>query len=250
MLDLLSGAFACIVVVFIIFATLMGADMAGARAFLYIEARVSIEPSQSNADLSLLPEIAVRLDPVHDDYPGTVYRFDEDGTYPLGLRLKTSRETRSEAVDYHRQGIAPWPHLRGQEIDEAGLPTGSRSHPILGNRARGEYVVSLLLVGSRVAQDASIEGGNDSVLDTVVRVELICTMSEVGGGTLQVPFQVKRDLSLRELLDEERDKPSVSARMAYDFLDGRDSDAPGEVVNIEPAGLPVLLQLGVRVGDG
>lgn len=193
MLDLLSGAFACATVIFVIFATLMDSDLLRDSSFVQVEGRVS---SDHTGAVSEYFTIALRFDPLVED-PAlektalTVwFRSDhvraEDGfrrPLPPSLEEKYSAPTGDM--------------IRGRSREPDGKKRSDETASLMLKRAQGKYLVSLLVLPTDKCLDAA---GSGDLPQKTLDLEVRAYHSLLEGG-IDVKRAVVQFGSFRELLE-------------------------------------------------
>lgn len=258
MLDLLSGAFACSVLIFVMFATLMGADAASESGFLHLEGTIAYVDGRGEK----LPHIILRVDPLLIDpvskySMAAAYRSDEE-RYPSGILLgevPTSDEIDSAADDtfsrFARSALVAGPHLSGVSIDKNGQNMSSTSI-VHFRRAAGSYIVTMQILPTQPSRMAA---------ETTREVKATLTAYFSDRGRIRVA-SLSHTMTLDALINTPVFSPT-EARTALDAV-GEVRSVPSpvlahagpgtqaserRVVDLLPVGsLPSVLQFIVEVG--
>lgn len=261
MLDLLSGAFACGVLIFVIFATLMGADAASESGFLRLEASLRYE--EESQSLEGLPYLIVRVDPVLVEPDGknqfaATYRYDEE-RYPSGAFVGIPPNPNALAAKedpfsrFARSSLAAGPHLCGVAIDSNGKPNGLSSN-VHFRRAAGEYIVTLQVLPT---SDSHVP----EYADRPVHLSLVAHFSD--RGRVKVA-RLSKQITLEQLVNSPVTSPGngrtasdavanmrrIPDRSLADAESGVDvSETDENLIELAPVGsLLGVLQFVVRVG--
>lgn len=197
MLDLLSGAFACSAVIFVIFATLMGADMAVEHAFMHVEGRLLTTSGESASDSF---QIALRVDPdvpntqglhMSTEFPTGDWQ-SEDEFAPSGSRIEFPAPGSED--DLLSTGPVALPMIAGATVAPNGTTTDDATASLFA-RGSGQFVVSLSVLRTQRSALRAITG---APAKGVVRLELVVHHSDIEGGVRVV--HVERQLSIADLV--------------------------------------------------